>query len=45
MSESRPDVTWRGPDGEIIACIEKLKVLAGLVSQLESEYQDSESGR
>ena len=77
MSGSLPDVTWRGPDGEIISCVEKLKVLrenleeirqlcqdalddavlmgceqdrfrkvlAGLVSRLESEYQDSEAGR
>jgi len=37
---SRPEPTWRTPDGEPVSCLEKLKVLAQNLSEFEEMAQD-----
>jgi len=41
MNEPLPEPVWRGPDGEIIACVEKLKVLRENLEELQSTCQDA----
>ena len=37
---SRPEPTWRTPDGEPVSCLEKLKVLAQNLNEFEEMAQD-----
>lgn len=39
MSDSLPEPVWRGPDGEIIACVEKLKVLRENLEEIQAACQ------
>ena len=41
MSESPPETVWRGPNGEIIACVEKLKVLRENLEEIQRTCQDA----
>ena len=41
MSGSLPEPVWRGPDGEIIACVEKLKVLRENLEEIQRACQDA----
>ena len=41
MSGSLPEPVWRGPNGEIIACVEKLKVLRENLEELQGACQDA----
>jgi hypothetical protein len=41
MNESLHDHVWRGPDGQIIACVEKLKVLRENLEELQEACQDA----
>jgi hypothetical protein len=41
MSGSLPEPVWRGPNGEIIACVEKLKVLRENLEEIQSACQDA----
>lgn len=41
MSGSLPEPVWRGPNGEIIACVEKLKVLRENLAELQGACQDA----
>jgi hypothetical protein len=41
MSASLPETVWRGADGEIIACVEKLKVLRENLEEIQSACQDA----
>ena len=41
MSGSLPEPVWRGPDGEIIACVEKLMVLRENLEEIQSSCQDA----
>ena len=36
-----PDPVWRGPDGETIACVEKLKVLRENLEEIRVACQDA----
>jgi hypothetical protein len=41
MNESLHDHVWRGPDGQIVACVEKLKVLRENLEELQEACQDA----
>ena len=41
MSGSLPEPVWRGPNGEIIACVEKLKVLRENLAELQGALDDA----
>ena len=41
MSPSVSQPVWRGPDGEVIACVEKLKVLAENLEEIRQTCQDA----
>ncbi len=41
MSGSLPEPVWRGPDGEIIACVEKLMVLRENLEEIQRACQDA----
>lgn len=41
MNGSLPEPVWRGPDGEIIACVEKLKVLRENLEEIRAACQDA----
>ena len=41
MSGSLPEPVWRGPNGEIIACVEKLKVLRENLDEIQEACQDA----
>lgn len=41
MSASLPEPVWRAPDGEIIACVEKLKVLRENLDEIRQLCQDA----
>lgn len=41
MKESLPETLWRGPDGEVIACVEKLKVLRENLEEIRAACQDA----
>jgi hypothetical protein len=41
VNGSLPEPVWRGPDGEIIACVEKLKVLRENLEEIQSACQDA----
>ena len=41
MSAELPDPIWRGPDGETIACVEKLKVLRENLVEIRQMCQDA----
>ena len=36
-----PDPKWRAPDGEVIACVEKLKVLRENLEEIQQQCQDA----
>ena len=36
-----PEPVWRGPDGETIACVEKLKVLRENLEEIQNSCQDA----
>lgn len=38
---SLPEPVWRGPNGEIIACVEKLKVLRENLEEIRGACQDA----
>lgn len=41
MNGSTPELVWRGPDGEVIACVEKLKVLRENLEEIQTACQDA----
>ena len=41
MSASLPESVWRGQNGEIIACAEKLKVLRENLEEIQLACQDA----
>jgi hypothetical protein len=41
MSDDLPEPKWRSPDGEIIACVEKLKVLRENLEEIRQTCQDA----
>ena len=41
MKGSLPEPVWSGPDGEIIACVEKLKVLRENLEEIQRTCQDA----
>lgn len=41
MKESLPETLWRGPDGQVIACVEKLKVLRENLEEIRAACQDA----
>lgn len=41
MSAPLPEPVWRAPDGEIIACVEKLKVLRENLEEIRQLCQDA----
>ena len=41
MNGSTPEPVWRGPDGEVIACVEKLKVLRENLEEIQTACQDA----
>jgi hypothetical protein len=41
MKDSLPETLWRGPDGEVIACVEKLKVLRENLEEIQAACQDA----
>jgi hypothetical protein len=41
MSKSQPEPVWRGPNGEVIACVEKLKVLRENLEEIQAACQDA----
>ena len=41
MSNSLPDPRWVSPDGEVISCTEKLKVLRQNLDELRQVSQDA----
>lgn len=41
MKGSLPETLWRGPDGEVIACVEKLKVLRENLEEIQAACQDA----
>lgn len=41
MKGSLPEPVWRGPDGEVIACVEKLKVLRENLEEIQRTCQDA----
>jgi signal transduction histidine kinase len=36
-----PETVWRSPDGEIVACVEKLKVLRENLEEIQQLCQDA----
>jgi hypothetical protein len=41
MNGSKLEPVWRGPNGEIIACVEKLKVLRENLEEIQAACQDA----
>ncbi len=41
MSEKLPEPKWHSPSGEIIACVEKLKVLRENLEEIQQICQDA----
>lgn len=41
MNAPLPDPVWRGPDGEVIACVEKIKVLRENLEEIQALCQDA----
>ena len=41
MNAGLPEPTWRAPNGEIIACVEKLKVLGENLDEIRQLCQDA----
>jgi hypothetical protein len=41
MSGALPEPVWRGPNGEIVACVEKLKVLRDNLAEIQTACQDA----
>jgi hypothetical protein len=41
MSKPLPEPVWRAPDGQIIACVEKLKVLRENLEEVRQLCQDA----
>ncbi len=37
----RPETVWRSPQGEVIACVEKLKVLSENLEEIQQACQDA----
>ena len=40
-SDSPPSITWRKPDGSVVSCFEKVKVLNENYSELRELLQDA----
>ena len=36
-----PDAVWRSPSGEVVACVEKLKVLRENLEEIQQLCQDA----
>ena len=36
-----PDVVWRSPEGEVVACVEKIKVLRENFEEIQQMAQDA----
>lgn len=41
MSNSLPEPVWRSPEGEIVSCVEKLKVLRENLEEIRGISQDA----
>ncbi|MBS0337703.1 MAG: hypothetical protein JSS40_12965 [Proteobacteria bacterium] len=41
MTAKVPQPVWRGPDGEIVACVEKLKVLRENLEEIRETCQEA----
>jgi len=41
MSADKPDPVWHGPDGEVISCVEKIKVLRENLDEIRQTCQDA----
>jgi hypothetical protein len=41
MNAQVPQPVWRGPDGEIVACVEKLKVLRENLEEIQETCQEA----
>jgi len=41
MNKPIPDAVWRSPNGEVIACVEKLKVLRENFEEIQGICQDA----
>lgn len=41
MSKPLPEPVWRSPDGEIVSCVEKLKVLRENLEEIRGISQDA----
>ncbi len=41
MNAPLPEPVWKGPDGDIIACVEKIKVLRENLEEIQSACQDA----
>jgi hypothetical protein len=40
-TKALPDAVWRSPSGEVIACVEKLKVLRENLEEIQGICQDA----
>lgn len=40
-SRPLPETVWRSPDGEIVSCVEKLKVLSENLEEIQQLCQDA----
>lgn len=40
-SRPLPETVWRSPSGEVVSCIEKLKVLGGNLEEIQQLCQDA----
>jgi hypothetical protein len=40
-SRKRPEPVWRSPDGEVVSCVEKLKVLRENLEEIQQMCQDA----
>lgn len=41
MDRELPEPAWRGPNGEVIACVEKLKVLRENLEEIQTACQEA----
>jgi hypothetical protein len=41
MSKKQPSIIWRAPNGEVIACVEKHKVLRENLEEIRQVCQDA----
>ena len=41
MNEEQPPIVWRGPNGDVVACVEKNKVLRENLEEIRQVCQDA----